>query len=259
MVNNMPMKKLASLAIFRFLIILVGLGLYLLVFNPVDDIKTLNKGYVSFILNSEKKPIYTITKKKPKHWVRFNQISKKAAMAIMISEDWGFYNHPGYDTNQIKEAVFDIVKGKRFRGASTISQQLVKNVFLSSEKSLWRKLKELVITHQMESRLSKNKILEVYLNSIEFGVGLYGVKNASYFYFKKHPAFLTAREGAFLAMLLPNPKIYSQSYKDKKLTEYANKIVESVLKKLVQARYITSDEKNDLSHRPFSWEKNQFD
>lgn len=92
---------------------------------------------------------------------------------------------------------------------------MVKNVFLSSERTISRKIHELILTHKVEQVLTKDKILEVYLNCIEFGPNIYGIREASYHYFKKHPSALNPREAAFLAMLLPSPKGYYISFKRK--------------------------------------------
>ena len=173
----------------------------------------------------------------------------------MVSEDWAFYQHHGYDPNQIKEALNKDVAERRFaRGASTITQQVAKNVFLDSEKNMGRKLKEFLLAVKIEEKFKKPKILEVYLNVIEFGEGLYGIGPAARFYFSKAPKDLTAKEGAFLAMLLPSPKKYSVSFREKRLTKYARRTVNSILGKLVQARYITEEEKTAEQSRPLSFE-----
>lgn len=106
----------------------------------------------------------------------------------------------------------------------------------------------------LERILSKNQILELYLNIIEYGDGLYGIKAASQHYFQKKFQELTPKEGAFLAMLLPNPKKYSLSFRGKQLTPYAKKIIESILHKLSVTKYITHEEKIEAQKMPFSWE-----
>lgn len=176
---------------------------------PRSDIKRLEKGYVQLEYKNEQVH-YTVVDKKPKEWIELKNISKKAYQAIVISEDWSFFQHDGVDVNQLKKATVDSVTGKRQRGASTISQQVVKNIFLTSEKTMTRKLKEMLITLYLEQNVSKEKILEIYLNVIEYGEGLYGIGKASRHYFKKSPDKLSARNGAFLAMLLPNPKRHAR-------------------------------------------------
>jgi len=199
----------------------------------------------------------TFEKSRPAPWVTISEISKKAVGAIVVSEDWAFYQHHGYDPNQIKEAMnHDLATGKFARGASTITQQVAKNVFLDADKTMTRKLKELFLAVKLEETLKKPKILEIYLNIAEFGEGLYGIGPASRFYFGKAPSELTAKEGAFLAMLLPSPKRYSVSFRQKQLTQYARKTIYSILGKMVQARYITEEEKIAERAQRLSFETN---
>ncbi len=187
----------------------------------------------------------------PTGWVGLESVSKTAVGAIIVSEDWAFFQHKGYDPNQIREAIKDDwALGKLHRGASTITQQVVKNVFLDNDKNLWRKAKELVLAVRLENSVPKKKILETYLNVAEWGDGIYGINAASQHYFKKAPSELTAREGAFLAMLLPSPKRYNQSFKSRQMSEYANKTVKSILTKMESAKYITEEQlKEDLNAR----------
>src|SRR5690606_18553308 len=110
------------------------------------------------------------------------------------------------------------------------------------ERSLWRKFKEFILTYKMERMLSKNKILEIYLNIVELGEGIYGIKQGSFHYFKKHPRTLSAREGAFLAMLLPSPVKYSQSFKRKKLSLFAATQIQKILSKLQRAHILDEEE-----------------
>lgn len=222
---------------------------------PRSDIKKLSKGYVEVKWDNEKVS-YKITDKKPRNWVTLNQISKKSYQAIVISEDWAFFDHDGVDVNQLKKATQEMVEGKRTRGASTISQQVVKNLFLTPEKTMTRKLKEVLITLYLEQNLSKEKILEVYLNIIEYGEGVYGISNASDKYFNKLPAKLSARDGAFLAMLLPNPKRHAESFRKKELTPFAQKTVDSVLSKMKVAKFLNDEQLKSEASQAFFWEKN---
>jgi monofunctional biosynthetic peptidoglycan transglycosylase len=188
-------------------------------------------------------PQIRLEKKPPASWVKVSSISKHAVGAIVVSEDWAFYQHPGYDAHMISEAIrADWERGKFARGASTITQQVVRNIFLDQDKNIWRKVKELYLAIQIEKTLNKNKILELYLNIAEWGQGIYGIGPASAYYFKKKPDQLTAKEGAFLAMLLPSPKRYSRSFKVKQLSPYARSTVQTILEKMTQARYLTQEE-----------------
>lgn len=239
-------------------ILLTGAAL-LVLFSPLymyfsHDVEALNRLYPHNIASAED-PVYKLKQGRPKGWVRINEISKSAKGAIVISEDWAFYQHQGIDVNQLKTALQEILTFERFRGASTITQQMVKNVFLSSDRTISRKIHELILTHKVEQVLTKDKILEVYLNCIEFGPGIYGIREASYHYFKKHPSALTPRESAFLAMLLPSPKGYYVSFKNKKLTPFATKRIRVILSKMRMGKIIGPERFNTEVTRKFSWEK----
>ena len=222
----------------------------------IPRLKDLKTQYPKVIYNGPKEPFeIEIVKGRPGNWVTLGEISKVAQMAILISEDWAFYSHPGYDEKQIREAIEEsIEKGKFKRGASTITQQVVKNVYLSQERSIIRKVRELWLATKIEKVLGKKRILEIYLNIAEFGEGIFGIGNASRKYFGKHPSQLNAKEGAFLAMLLPSPKKYSISYKKKSMTRYSRKIVHSILNKLVSANILTPEQRNEEWNRPLPFE-----
>jgi monofunctional biosynthetic peptidoglycan transglycosylase len=138
-------------------------------------------------------------------WVSLEQISPHAALAVIASEDQLFAFHAGFDINSIREAVRANERGKRLRGASTISQQVAKNLFLWSGHSFVRKALEAWFTILIEAMWPKERILEVYLNLIELGKGVYGVEAAAERYFHKPAARLTSSEAAVLAAVLPNP------------------------------------------------------
>lgn len=192
----------------------------------------------------------------PSSWVSLSKISKRLQGAIISSEDGKFYFHPGYDLEQLQGAINDsfVLKKKKVRGASTITQQLAKNLFLNSDRTYGRKLKELVLALVLEKHVDKNKILEIYLNIIEYGKGLYGIEKAAQYYFNKKPIDLTARESAFLAMLLPSPTKYSRSFKTKVLTPFAKKMIDSILFKMRQGGYIGEEEYLQQLETHFSWE-----
>ncbi|MGB1013714.1 MAG: transglycosylase domain-containing protein [Nannocystaceae bacterium] len=136
----------------------------------------------------------------------YDQISKFMTAAVMTTEDGGFWRHKGFLPSQFEKALRRNLAAGRVRlGASTISMQMVKNVLLSHERTLSRKLQEMILTWYVEQSLSKKRILEIYLNVIEFGPGIYGVTRASGHYFGKHPLELNAAEAAYLALMLPSP------------------------------------------------------
>lgn len=218
------------------------------------DVEKLNTFYPHIVVN-EDVVTFDLKKERPKYWVPLKQISKYGVGAIVLSEDWGFWNHQGIDANQIKIALKEMIESKRFRGASTITQQMVKNVYLSEKKSLWRKVHEFILTQKVEQVMTKARILEIYLNCIEFGPGVYGIKDASYHYFKKAPSNLTPKEGAFLAMLLPSPKRYYISYKKKRLTNFARKRIGEILVKMRMGKTISPAQYRAELPVRLSWEK----
>lgn len=141
-----------------------------------------------------------------RHYTRLRNIPKHTRMATYLTEDVQFYDNGGLSLNLIRRAVMlNLEKGRYVYGGSTISQQLVKNLFLTRKKTLGRKLEEAFIVWRMEELLTKDRILELYLNCIEFGPDVYGIGQASRHYFHKPPSKLTALEGAFLAALKPAP------------------------------------------------------
>ncbi|POB12783.1 MULTISPECIES: biosynthetic peptidoglycan transglycosylase [Pseudomonadati] len=239
---------------FLFILFLFVLAGYVLSRVPVLNINRLASGYVKTTVKNEDVS-YLVTSKRPRNWAYINTMPKHVYYAFIVSEDWSFYEHQGVDFRQIYHAVTDHLKGEKLRGASTISQQLAKNLYTKSERSLERKVFELFTTMYLEEKLSKNRILETYLNVIEFGKGLYGIKDASWYYFKKRPADLNPKESAFLAMLLPNPKIYSQSFRDKKLTEYATTTVNSILRKMKVTKAISEEEMLAYQKEALSFEQ----
>ena len=133
--------------------------------------------------------------------------------ALLVSEDAGFYGHPGVDVAEIPAAwAANVERGGFSRGASTITQQLVKNLFLHGEKTLARKVEEAALALMVDGALTKARILEIYVNVIEWGPGLYGLVPAARHYFGKTPRELTAKETAFLVCLIPSPVRYHQAH-----------------------------------------------
>lgn len=199
---------------------------------------------------------YTRVSERPTSWIPLPQISKRVQQAIVSSEDGKFYEHPGYDLKELQDAIHEtFVLKKKMRGASTITQQLVKNLYLTHDRTFGRKAKELLMSLMIERYTNKQKILEMYLNVIEYGKGLYGIDAAATYYFKKTPAQINAREAAFLAMLLPSPKKYSKSFKNRVLTAFANRTIASILLKMRQSGHIGEEEYQTQLNGHFSWEK----
>jgi monofunctional glycosyltransferase len=250
-------KRYIPVSIFITLVICSLCFYYFLL--PRDEIKNLATGYVQSQINSHNKANYKIVNKRPYKWIKLKNINIRAYQAIMISEDSFFYKHKGIDLSQVKEAVKEKINGRRMRGASTITQQVVKNLFLTPDKNIWRKLKEMGFSVYLEKNVSKNKILELYLNIIEYGPGIYGINAAAEHYFKKYPNNLTAKEGAFLAMLLPNPKNYGESFTKGKLTPYAIKTMKNIITKMQVAKFINKSDAEIAMQQAFSWEEGSTD
>ncbi|WP_415914207.1 monofunctional biosynthetic peptidoglycan transglycosylase [Paraburkholderia sp. J12] len=142
-------------------------------------------------------------------WVPYEQISRNLKRAIIASEDANFVNNNGYETDAILQAwEKNKQRGRIVRGGSTISQQLARNLFLSREKSYIRKGQELIITWMLETLLDKERIFEIYLNSVEWGNGVYGAEAAAHYYYGTSAAKLTAWQAARLAVMLPRPKYF---------------------------------------------------
>lgn len=142
-------------------------------------------------------------------WVPYNRISKNLKRAIIASEDANFSEHEGVDWSALEKAYEkNLKKGKVVAGGSTITQQLAKNLFLSGDRSYLRKGQEVVITYMLEFWMDKERIYEIYLNVVEWGVGVYGAEAASRHYYGVSAAQLDAVQAARLAVMLPNPRYY---------------------------------------------------
>jgi len=229
---------------------------YRFLLNEFPNVEPLKTQYPVVIYRGRSfEPDVVLKRGRPDSWVSLSQVSRGAVGAIIVSEDWSFYGHKGYDPHEIKEAIKeDLAAGSFVRGASTITQQVAKNVFLSHEKSLWRKFKELILAMELEEKVGKRRILEAYLNVAEWGEGVFGIHRAARVYFGKHPSQLTAKEGAFLAMLLPSPKKYSVSFRARKLTPYARKTMSSIMNKMVRAQYLSPEDRQVQWSTPLSFE-----
>lgn len=144
--------------------------------------------------------------KRVQTWVPYDRISPNLVRAVLAGEDSRFFDHAGFDWEEIRIAMEkDWNEGRFKRGASTITQQLAKNLFLSTSKTPLRKLHEAIITKEMEWIVGKRRILELYLNVIEWGDGIYGAEAAARHYFNQSAAALSAEQAAFLSAIIPNP------------------------------------------------------
>jgi monofunctional biosynthetic peptidoglycan transglycosylase len=196
-----------------FVLLLIVL-LPLLYFLSLPDLSKLKKG------NPPKTALMEYREKESKEkgkkfrmnqtWVPLSNISPYLVKAVLIAEDDKFWSHEGFDYEAIQKAIEKDIKTKRFKfGGSTISQQLARNLYLSPAKNPLRKMREAIITWRMEKVLPKRRILELYLNLVEWGNGIFGVEAASRHYYGKPSSDLTPQEAARLATVLPNPRKYN--------------------------------------------------
>jgi hypothetical protein len=140
-------------------------------------------------------------------WVPLNEITPYMETGVIVCEDSRFFKHNGFDNKAIRDSILSNVRAGHFvRGASTVSMQLAKNLYLGREKTMSRKLQEAAFTMLLEERLSKEDILELYLNVVEFGPSIYGIRSAAQYYFNSHPGELSLAQAMYLASILPNPK-----------------------------------------------------
>lgn len=153
-----------------------------------------------------------------RRWVPYARISSHLKRAVIVAEDSAFFEHEGLDYEQIKESLeASLEDGGPMRGASTITQQLAKNLYLSPTRNPMRKVKEVIITRRLEMALSKRRIFEIYLNSIEWGDGIFGCDAAARAYFGKSAADLGAAEAALMAGAIINPRVHSPAKPTRRL------------------------------------------
>lgn len=186
-------------------------------------------------------------------WTELKNIHRELLYAIVMSEDGDFFNHSGIDYDALINAIGENIKRREWSfGASTISQQTVKNIYLSEAKTLYRKAKELITTQRLENALSKNQILELYLNIIEFGPDIYGIHHAAHYYFQTTPDKLNAAQGAFLALLMPSPRKYHFTiYQNKYLAKPHMKKYKRILQDMRFKEYISPRQYQLYLHWPF--------
>jgi monofunctional biosynthetic peptidoglycan transglycosylase len=165
-------------------------------------------------------------------WVPFSKISPHLVYAVIIAEDDKFWGHRGFDLEAIRTALEKNLKKKTWRyGGSTITQQLAKNLYLSPSKNPLRKLREFLLAWRLERALTKKRILELYLNVVEWGDGIYGAEAASRQYYGKSAAGLDPIEAAHLAVVLPNPRRYNPLGGTKYIENQASKIHSIMVKR----------------------------
>lgn len=158
-------------------------------------------------------------------WIPISKVSPYLIEAVIVSEDASFFDHQGVDWYEVRESIKkNLQRGRIARGASTITMQVAKNLFLSTSRDPLRKLAEVIIAYRIEQKLSKRRILEIYLNIIELGDGIFGVESASRKYFGKSASELTMEEAARLASIIPSPLRYTPN-SNKRFVSWRSKII----------------------------------
>jgi monofunctional biosynthetic peptidoglycan transglycosylase len=217
-----------------FLILIIGFALYLFITPDVSKLKKENPQKTSFMQYRERgwkktgNP-YIIQQR----WVPLSRISHYLIKAVLIAEDDKFWRHEGFDYDAIRKAFEKDIREKKLKlGGSTITQQLVKNLYLSPEKNPVRKMREAIITWRIERALSKKRILELYLNVVEWGdYGIFGIEAASRHYYGKPASALNAQEASRLAAVLPNPRKYNPLSSSRYVSNRAHLIYSIMLKR----------------------------
>jgi len=170
-------------------------------------------------------------------WVPYDKISRNLSRAVLAGEDSRFFDHAGFDWEEMRKALEeDWNEGEFKRGASTITQQLAKNLFLSTSKNPLRKLHEAVITKEMEWILGKRRILEIYLNVIEWGDGVYGAEAAARTYFNTSASALSGDQAAFLSAIIPSPNGAFDPDKHRRRVERRKNLIERLMRHVVVPR-----------------------
>jgi len=186
-------------------------------------------------------------------WVPLSRISPHLRQAVVEGEDASFFTHEGFDWEGIKDAaLYNLEAGKLKRGGSTITQQLAKNLYLSSERSLLRKAREALIASSLEQHLTKERILELYLNVAEWGQEVYGAEAAARHHFKKSSRDLTADEAAWLAAILPSPRRYDPIRKTTSLARLHDRILNRITRGSPQSPQLEPEPKSEPEPEPDS-------
>ncbi len=228
------------------LAVIVAFNLYLASLQPINNFKDIKPNPVTTIYSSDGENIKTFTAYKFEK-VSIDDIPDNLKNAIIATEDKNFYHHRGFDTfGLVRSAVTNIRAGKLKQGASTITQQLARILFLSNERTFDRKIKELIIAHRIEKTISKDEILEMYLNSVYLGSGTYGVLSAANTYFDKSLDELTLAETALIAGLPQAPSVYSPFSNPDAAVERRNQ----VLKRMYKTGYINKKEYEKAKDEP---------
>ncbi|HEY3490537.1 MAG TPA: monofunctional biosynthetic peptidoglycan transglycosylase [Candidatus Deferrimicrobiaceae bacterium] len=223
------MRSLRRFFLWGFLLVAAYFGYIAVSLALMPSVSILKDPRVSMVItvkdwNGDEHPF--VVGPKNRNWTPARAIPAAMKRAVVASEDGNFYKHEGVDFDAMKKAIQDdIKKGKFARGGSTITQQVAKNLFLSREKTITRKLKELYLARRLDSELSKGRVLELYLNVVELGPMVYGIGHGARYYFGKPASALTVRECAFFAAMLPGPKALNPYKKMDKVMARSTRIV----------------------------------
>ncbi len=244
--KNNPIKMFIIMVLAFCLASVVILKVYLASLPPIANLEGFKPNIITKIYSADGEIIKTFTAYRFEN-VDISEVPENLQKAIVATEDKNFYSHDGYDLFGLaRSMVANLQAGHVVQGASTITQQLARILFLSNEKTYDRKLKEIIISARIEKTIPKDKILEMYLNNVYLGSGAYGVAGASTIYFNKPLKDLTLAECALIAGLPQAPSIYSP-YNDMKLAKERRA---QVLKRMYKMRYITKDEYNEALEEP---------
>ena len=248
-VDNPLLRLISTIIVFALGVMLAGmiaLKLYLMSLPPFKNLNTLKPNIVTTFCASDGEVIKTFAAYTYSN-VDLKEVPEQLVKALIATEDKNFYSHPGYDILGLgRSMVANALAGHVVQGASTITQQLSRILFLSNEKTFTRKIKELQVAAQIEKTISKDKILEMYLNNVYLGSGAYGVKGAARIYFNKNLNQLTLAEMALIAGLPQAPSVYSP-YNNIKLAE---KRRNQVLLRMYKMRYIDKETYENAKKEP---------
>ena len=208
----------------------LGFGCAAYVYLTLPDVRSLrtrNPASTAFMeLRAREALAHGEQPRRLQRWVSYNRISSNLTRAVLVAEDGTFWQHDGIDYEQLRDAMEVNVERMEFvRGASTITQQLAKNLYLSPSKTPARKLRELLIARRLEAELPKRRILEIYLNVIEWGDGIYGAEAAARHYFRMSAAQLGPQEAALLAGAIINPRLLDPGHPTARLRRRQQMIV----------------------------------
>lgn len=236
----MHKKVITALILIFVSLSIIGLilgGTLFLAYRSIPSIDNINSCFKTSMYNVDLCPTKS-------SYIKYRQLPRHLVYSLIAAEDASFYDHQGFDLEGIQDSLEkSLDAGRWVRGGSTITQQLAKNLYLSPERTLVRKAKELILAKKIEKTLSKDKIIEKYFNVVEFGPKIFGISKASRHYFDKHPSELSPAEGAYLVSLLPSPVKYSGTFRRAKdLSNFNKRRVTHILRILHLQKKISDDD-----------------